>query len=775
MFGRRTILLAAVLAMLAAGCSWIPVLQANPGTDRSTIQILTPSPESQADESGIVNVEVRLASNAIPSTVKASIRSGSTPRDSWDDITDQFVVDQGRATATIQTAEVGISKLRVSVKRRGRSAMRHATTTWSWEPGLATPPGCDALDQAHCLLPFPNDAFTRADKSSDTGRRVDFVTTLENVNGISIDPTEWNRNDGFSPGSAIMALVPGVDVEATGAAPITDIERSLDRDAPVVVIDAETGERHLNWVEIDSNATSPETAVLYVRPGINFEEGRRYIVALRNMRDSSGEIIEPARLFRLYRDRIPTFDEDIEGRRSHMEGLFKTLRRSGVKRGDLHLAWDFTVASELNLAGRMLHIRDDAFDSLDGAAPGFTVTQIDENVDDRIYRRVWGTFEVPKYLTGAGEPGSRFEYGGSTETDALPVRNGNYIARFVCNIPRATTADGNDPVVPARGTVYGHGLLGAYTQANSGSQRSMANESNMVYCGTDFIGMSEEDLVNVVGILQNFSNFPTLADRAQQGILNFLFLARLLKDPNGFASHEAFQAGAENTPVLVPNEVYYEGISQGGIMGGAATAVSTEWTSASLGVPGMNYSTLLRRSVDFDVYAAIMNPFYPDEIDRSVGLSLIQMLWDRGEANGYAHHMTDDPYPGTPPHRVLLHEAFGDHQVANVTTEVEARTIGAYLVSPALAPGRHSDVDPFYGIPIVPSYPFDGSALVVWDSGNPHPPIANVPPRPPDYGRDPHSEPREEVTARFQKSEFMKPGGFLIDVCGGAPCLAPHE
>ena len=57
-------------------------------------------------------------------------------------------------------------------------------------------------------------------------------------------------------------------------------------------------------------------------------------------------------------------------------------------------------------------------------------------------------------------------------------------------------------------------------------------------------------------------------------------------------------------------------------------------------------------------------------------LSLIQLLWDRGEANGYAHHITSDPLPGTPAHNVLMHVAFGDHQVANVTAEVEARTIG---------------------------------------------------------------------------------------------------
>ena len=71
--------------------------------------------------------------------------------------------------------------------------------------------------------------------------------------------------------------------------------------------------------------------------------------------------------------------------------------------------------------------------------------------------------------------------------------------------------------------------------------------------------------------------------------------------------------------------------------------------------------------------------------------SMIQLLWDRGEANGYAWHMTRDPLPNTPRHTVLLHEAFGDHQVANLATEVEARLLRARLRTPALDPGRSLD------------------------------------------------------------------------------------
>ena len=37
-----------------------------------------------------------------------------------------------------------------------------------------------------------------------------------------------------------------------------------------------------------------------------------------------------------------------------------------------------------------------------------------------------------------------------------------------------------------------------------------------------------------------------------------------------------------------------------------------------------------------------------------MGLGLIQMLWDRGETNGYAAHIASNPLPNTPAKRVLI-------------------------------------------------------------------------------------------------------------------------
>jgi hypothetical protein len=251
--------------------------------------------------------------------------------------------------------------------------------------------------------------------------------------------------------------------------------------------------------------------------------------------------------------------------------------------------------------------------------------------------------------------------------------------------------------------------------------------------------------------------------------VNQLFLARLMINPNGFVSNPAFQDGS-GTPVIDTSDVFYDGNSQGGIFGGTVMAIAQDITRGVLGVPGMNYSLLLTRSTDWSTYSSIFYPAYPNELDHPLVLALAEMLWDRSDPSGYAHHMTTDPLPNTPTHTVLLHEAFGDHQVANVATEVEARTIGAAIHQPAIAPGRNADVTPYFGIPAIPSYPFAGSALVVWDSGAATPPTTNTAPM---TGNDPHSDPRSSPVARQQKSDFLQTGGTVVDVCSGAPCTAP--
>jgi hypothetical protein len=239
-------------------------------------------------------------------------------------------------------------------------------------------------------------------------------------------------------------------------------------------------------------------------------------------------------------------------------------------------------------------------------------------------------------MTGGGAPSERLTR--SDDGGDVPERTGTYTAPFMCTVPAHAG--------PLRPVLYGHGLLGSEDEVDAGNIRDMTNEHGYLYCATRWIGMSEEDVPNAVVTLNDLSNFPTMVDRMQQGMINALFLGRLMKHDEGLVTDAAFQTDA-GAPLIDTSELYFDGNSQGGIMGGALTAIAADFTRAVLGVPGMNYSTLLRRSVDWDTYRAVYDPAYPDELDRTLGVNLIQMLWDRGEANGYANHMTDDPLPGT--------------------------------------------------------------------------------------------------------------------------------
>ena len=772
--------------------------------------------------------------------------------------------------------------------------------------------GCDFMNPDYCQFPWPSDYFTTEDATSPTGRRVDLnlLGMPMNLVGLPIRPDEWNRNDGFSPGQLIVTHVPGLDPAVSGIADVTDIEASLEDDAPIFVIDADTGERHPIWAEIDASETAgslcdaPGTAAdlvnlvageagiddaieslegvvaaatngldagctltlqpilaalgdalhaagiepnnafkvdppaLLMRPGINFTDGHRYIVVMRDLRDAEGQVLEAPPGFRVYRDRYRSALEPVNERRDHMESLFATLADNGVAREDLYMAWDFTVASVRNTAGRLLAMRDTARFALGTAAPEFEITGVEDFDSGATIRRVHGRMTVPNFLTlpdgicdnlvppvsdnlldycaalddigdalagpdvpvlsevlgtvtGAlgllqdlGQiPFSRLYYGNSASdvpqvNPTMPTQSFD----FQCEIPRTAVGSFNDATTwlrPATPTLYGHGLLGSKGEVGGGSTARL-REQNILHCAVDWVGMATRDVPSVVTFLLDMSNFPTLPDRVQQGVVNFHFLGRLLTHPAGLAADPAFQT-IDGRSVINRDRLVYDGNSQGGIIGGVVVATSTDLTRASLGVPGMNYSTLLRRSVDFDAYGSLMYLAYPNSFDQSFILSLIQMLWDRAETNGYANHLRrPDAFTAlghpTPDHEVMLNVAFGDHQVADVTAEIMARSFDGAVHLPGTEPGRHSNVNPYWGLRTAQDGE-SGSVMVVWDIGpldndfNPGTatsPTGNVPPR---LGRDPHSDPRAEPSGGIQRQAFLLDDTY-VNVCGDRPCFA---
>ncbi len=661
-----------------------------------------------------------------------------------------------------------------------------AAETAQLQAALASSPtGCDFLDTRDCLLPFPSDTYTVDDPATGTGRRVALPQgMLANVDGQTVDPTAWNRNDGFSPNTPILAYVPGIDPDATALPTEGDIGFSLTDESATVIVDLDSGQLVPHWAEMDLRAQSDADRALILRPAISLPETHRFAVALRNIKNSAGENISPSIGFKVLRDNNPTTSPAVEERRNSYEPVFADLATAGVNRADLYLAWWFTVASADSLAGNVLSMRQDAFGRLDGGAPSFTVTgSSTDDLEEGIAKIVEGTFDIPNYLTEGGAPGSDLRLDPAT---GRPVAEGSYTARFVCAVPE--TAVQNGEAIPV---VYGHGLLGSANEADSSQVQHTAAELNGLYCATDSIGLAREDIAFALEALSDISEFPSVPDRLQQALINTLFLGRLMVHIDGLGSAPEFQTSA-GANMINTETAYYDGNSQGAILGGAATAIATDWTKASLGVGGMNYSTLLNRSVDFDRYFVVLRDAYPSALDQQLAFGLIQMLWDRGETGGYVQHLTDRVYDRTPAKQVLMTVAFGDHQVANITTQNMARTLKIPMYRPALPIGSTIVPEPFYGIDPIRSFPWTGSALFYWDSGTMAPPLGNITPimseryiagctgaNADQAGSprcaDPHEDPRRQPQVIAQKKAFFQPEGVVTNVCRDQPCIAEQR
>lgn len=571
-------------------------------------------------------------------------------------------------------------------------------------------PVCDEPGVRACLLPFPSNRLTVAESSTPTGLRVAIPADAApiNVDGVRMDLTDQNRADGFSPSSVIVFAADGVDLKGSGVPDSDDIGASIDGTSPIVLEDATAQEPWPYWAELDV-----QSGLVTVRPAVLLREGHTYRITIGELVDAEGNEI--------------SLDES---------------------------SWEFTVASTESISGRLLSMIDQSYDLIGGSTPAFTVDAVSTDSGVRV---IDGTFDIANFLDNDGTPGGRL----ILDADGRPTVNSEsptHAAKYHCVIPDA-------PAAPVPTVVYGHGLLGSREEVDFFG--AFAGEGSVAACATDWLGMSTEDVPNLAGILAEMGRFAEQADRMLLGQVAFQMLGRLVN--GGFISHEAFLT-ADGAPILAVDGAVFVGNSQGGILGGAASAVSTEWSRAVLGVPGVNYSLLLPRSSDWPQFQTLFEAGYTDVDDRLMAVVLAQMLWDRGENAGYVQHLTRNPYPGREAKDVLLVGAFGDHQVANISTDVLARTIGAKVHAPGLAPGRATAVEPFWGIDAIEAYPFVGSAYVMWDFGTPAPPSGPTPPFSPDYGNDPHGAGSSEPLVLVQALSFLLEGN-LVDVCGGKPCL----
>ena len=389
------------------------------------------------------------------------------------------------------------------------------------------------------------------------------------------------------------------------------------------------------------------------------------------------------------------------------------MATAGVNRADLYLSWWFTVASADSLAGNVLAMRDDAFGRLNGEAPKFEITGTrTTDLEPGIAKIVEGTYEVPLYLTERGRPGARAQHRPRDRRAGRERHLHRGVRLLGARVRRRRTARRSRSSTAT-------GCWAPPTRPSRARCSTPRRRTNALYCATNWIGLAEEDIAYAIEALSDISKFPSVADRLQQSMINTLYLGRLMIHLDGLG----------NAPG-VPDDRRRQHDQHRRRRTTTATARAPSWAARSprsrrtgpgprSGVGGMNYSTLLNRSVDFDEYAVVLRNAYPNALDQQLVFGVLQMLWDRRRdrrlrAAPDRPHLRPDPAEGDPDDRRLRRPPGGEHHAQNI-----ARTLNIKMYQPALPIGATIVPEPFYGIDPIPAFPYAGSALFYWDCRHP--------------------------------------------------------
>ena len=590
--------------------------------------------------------------------------------------------------------------------------------------------GCNPLVGDDCLSPFPSSFVEVADPTTATGFRVaiDDATLPTPRHGPALTAARLNRHDGIS------ASTPFVVYFAAGVA-------AADLATGVQVIDLATGARLPVLAELDANAFEGERQSLIIHPLVHLSPSTHYAIALVGLHDATGAPLAPAP-FAALRDGKP-LNQALTAIAPHYEDLFTQLATAGIARSSLTLAWDLTTASDADATAHLVAMRDTALAMVPQLT--WTITSRTDGTGDRL-RELVGTFQTPSFLVDDSLSSVMNE-----DATGTPVLRGLGTANFVVEIPAcAKTATAPLPVM-----VYGHGLFGtAKDELHGAYHEQLAQDLCMIQIGTDWIGLANYDFTTLANdVLPDFNNIHIVTDRLQQAHVNAQVLVRLvlarMKDDPALA--------VDGHPITDGHEVYYFGISNGGIQGATFMALSPDITRGALNVPGCEWSLLMFRSNDFASLQTILGSVLPDKVDQEILLALIQPEFDFSDPASFAAHLLHDPLAGATTKRILVQESENDAEVTNLSTRVLARTIGL--------PGLDL-VHPVDGITEAPG-PLS-SAYTQFDiTPTPLPPAGNIPP---DDDNGAHDTMHKLAVVQQQLKTFLSPTGQVEQVCTG-PCV----
>jgi hypothetical protein len=614
------------------------------------------------------------------------------------------------------------------------------------------PAHCNPLVGDRCLLPWPSSFYLAADAKTVTGYRVAYPQQAmpKTKSDVHLDPARYNQLDGFSIGSQLLvSFKDGVGAE--GLPSLAALAGSQKDSSLISILDMKDGTRVPLFAELDANGKPEETPVLTIRPQTPLEWNRRYAVVLRvGMRDRKGVELAPPAPFRRLRDKLGTRDPTLQKEATRIEEVLAFLEGKGIARSSMLLAWDFHTASRERVTANLTGMVETALAKIPAAGPAVAITSsVDRTLaeDANQLREIEGTFEVPSFLA-SDDPDAWLKL----DADGKPVYRAPQKFPFTVNVPRcAETATAPLPIL-----IFGPGLFSSTKELLSDLHKGYDNRFCMLGISTNWIGLSDTDLVSLAQqVITEFSNLPRITDRLQQAHVNMHTLARLAKSPSLLERDELKLGGK---PISDGKQVYFLGISNGGIQGVAFAALNRDIDRFIFNVSAGWWSMMMQRSSNFALLKEMLAIIYPDAVERAELISLSQHLWDYTDPISFGRFLLREPLPGLSKRQILLQEGRDDDQVPNLATRAVARAIGLAHLGPV--------VQPVFGLD-EKSAPLE-SAYVQWDMKIPNaPPAANIPAPKPKPEESAHYLPRNHEACIKQMEAFLKTAK-VISTCSGA-------
>ena len=610
---------------------------------------------------------------------------------------------------------------------------------------VVTTDGCENMNPLHCMLPFPSNAFLTADNSTTTGYKVNYASNTLPSSGTTsnVEIVALNRFDGFSPSTQLMTAFTTVP-NLTGIANQHSIASSLSTEHATILLNLKSGERVAHWIEVDDRATNPSATIVFMRTLGALDYDTTYGVAFIGLSDLSGDPISPSDAMQAIIDGEETTSADIETRRGEIESLIGELELLDYKRTDVKAAWVFHTASSQSILSDISTMRSDALTRLGEDGIGCTVTSSEDNYgdDDKLYRRIRGTFTAPQYLESQNPPALIVR-----GNDGTPQYVEDSEIPFTMVIPQIL-ADLNEsgPLV-----VFGHGFLGT-GEGSSDYLGGWAEEYKVSFVATDLYGWSSSDFDTLGYGMIDPSYFQHQAERIEQALINKMAMIRTFK---GVCS-DIDEMYSDGTNLVNSTDVHYMGYSLGGIYGASVVAVSPDIDRAALWVGGSGFSTFVERSTNFATFADLFShsAAYPDRNDRALLLGVMQQMWDCSDPETFLSFANDGYDSIVEPFSFLSIISVNDAQVPGISSDRAARTAGVpVLDSSARLP---------YGV-TQQAGPISGSAIVYWDGGYDAMPESNAPPPVGDAGKA-HNEIGVIEGVNEMVKEFLHTG-IVIDTC----------